>query len=581
GSKNANGGNQSIGNMTAGTTFSITCTGPGGSASDSVYVSVASQPVTNPTVTTNAPSGIGINYAVLNGTVSANGGSNVSAWFEWGVNTSMSNQTNQINYGSASNTNYSYSLGGLQPSTTYYYRAVAQNTNGQLVYGSQMSFTTQSNNTGCTYNCGGNNPSVTTYSATNISQNTATLNGYVETNGAYTARWFEYGLSYSNLYNQTDRLSQSNSGNFNQYLPNLSPNTTYYFRAVAEGSNGKIYGNVLNFTTTGNINNNTCNFGNCAPTAITTLATNIDQNSARLNGLGLISGNVSTNGYFEYGETQSLGRTTVNNFIGNSSSSPFYSSLFGLSPNTTYYFRAVVTNQYGTSRGDILSFRTGGTGVVSGVSTNTNTVTRYVYREVIPVTNVITTTDVGVSKPSLVFLTINRNDEIANLGGTYEYLVNYKNVSGENLRDLVLRVVLPKELTYVNASRGYFSEENNTVVVNIANLYPQEEGSVAVRVSVNTNAEIGKTIVVTANMVYTIVNTNVQEEVFAYSKNTVGVNNSSVAGAALFGNGFFPTTLIGWLVLLLIILLIVLAIRMAYMRREVRVVDRSHINHSL
>ncbi|MFA7285813.1 MAG: peptidoglycan-binding protein [Candidatus Paceibacterota bacterium] len=47
GTKNANGGYQSIGNMSASTTFVLTCTGPGGSSNASVYVPV-SQPISNP-----------------------------------------------------------------------------------------------------------------------------------------------------------------------------------------------------------------------------------------------------------------------------------------------------------------------------------------------------------------------------------------------------------------------------------------------------------------------------------------------------------------------------------------------------
>ncbi len=568
GNKNANGGTQSIGNMTAGTTFVLTCTGQGGSASDSTFVSVAQQNIL-PTVTTNPATGIGTNYALLNGNVSANGNSPVTAWFEWGTNGNMTNQTNQVNYGTANNTNYSYSLGGLQSNTTYYFRAVAQNTNGQMVYGNQMTFTTQGN-TGCTFNCGNyGNPNVTTYNATEITQNTAVLNGYVETNGNFTIRWFEYGTSGSFLPSQTNKLNQgTNSGNFNQLITNLQPNTTYYFRAVAQGNGQTVYGNVLNFSTSFG-NNNSCNFGNCAPTAVTTLATNVDNNSARLNGLGLVNGNVNTNGYFEYGTTTALGRTTNTGFIGNSPSSPFYSSLFGLTPNTTYYFRAVVNNEYGTSRGDIQTFRTLSGGTVSGVST-TNTVTRYVYREVIPVVNTISTTNitegVGLSKASLVFLTINRNNEIVNLGNTIDYTINYKNVSSEHLKDLVLRVLIPKEFTFVNASRGYLGDDNQTLVVNIDNLYPQEEGSVVLRVEVNNDATVGKTVVTTANMVYTITKNNLQEEVFAYSKNIIEPGNYRLVGGALFGNGFWPTTLIGWLLLVLIILLIILAIRIAYTR---------------
>ena len=49
---------------TSSKTYTLTCTGNGGSASDSVYVAVEdnNQNIT-PSVTTNSPSGLGTNYA--------------------------------------------------------------------------------------------------------------------------------------------------------------------------------------------------------------------------------------------------------------------------------------------------------------------------------------------------------------------------------------------------------------------------------------------------------------------------------------------------------------------------------------
>ena len=72
-----------------------------------------------------------------------------------------------------------------------------------------------------------------------------------------------------------------------------------------------------------------------------------------------------------------------------------------------------------------------------------------------------------------------------------EYVVNYKNVSSKFLRDVVLQIAVPRELLFNQTTRGYFSTENNTVVVDISNLSPQEEGSVLVSFKV-INAQMGK-----------------------------------------------------------------------------------------
>ncbi len=590
GVKSATGGTFYTGALASTTTYSITCSNNSGqNATDTVTVVVENQNVI-PSVSTNSATNITYNNATLNGYVSANGGNYVSAWFEWGTNSgSLYNSTSQINYGATSGTIYNYSLGGITQNTTYYFRAVAQSQNGQKVYGNQMSFTTESSYTGCTYNCGNyNQPSVTTYGASNIGDNYATLNGYVNTNGTYTTTWFEWGTNSGSLYSQTNKTSTSSSGNFNQSLFNLSPNTTYYFRAVAQGNGGTVYGNILSFTTTGYINQNVCGYNNnCQPTAVTTLATSIGQTNARLNGLGILSGdNVSTNGYFEWGPTQALGNRTTENFIGTTSSNPFYANISGLVSGVTYYYRAVVTNQYGIARGDIASFRTNKVTIIdnsnsgnndtiiyrnTGTNTtnvirdtrNTNTVnTNNINRTATIVTNVNDVT--GVSKPSLVFLNVSNNGSVFGQLNTVEYFVNYKNVSNENLKDVVLSVLLPKEMEFLTTTGGYFSTENNTVVVDIGNLFPGQEGSIRISVRVLDTAEFNKTLVVTAHLVYTIVSNNNQEEVFAYDQDVVE-GGSQLTGNVLFSAGsFFPNTLIGWLLLIFVILLILMALRMAF-----------------
>lgn len=564
GNKNTSGGSFYTGSLSSGTkTYTLTCTNNSGSATDTISIYVDNQSNQDPTVETNSATNISANSATLNGYLNVNGNTDVVSGFVWGVGSNLTNLTALNTYNS--NATLSYYLTGLQENTSYSFQAIAENENGDTVYGQVRTFRTNSNGGGCTYNCGGNNydrPSVTTYSATDIRENSATLNGYVDNNnGSNTTRWFEYGTNYGALYNSTNHYSQAgNYGNFSERISALSPNTTYYFRAVAQNNNGTAYGNVMSFTTTTqNYYNNCSTYGNCAPQAITTIATNTGTNSARLNGLGVQDTNVTMTGYFEYGLSQNLGQTTISTVIGSINSNSFNASIYSLAPNTTYYYRAVVSTQYGVSRGDIQTFRT------NNLIINNNNTTRVINTTRTVVTN--TNTGVGLSKPSLVFLTIDKNGEVINIGEEITYNIYYKNVSTKDLRDVVLRVALPKELSFISSSRGYWSEENNNVIVNIGSLFPGEEGSVRVSALVTRNAEIGKITVITANIAYTINEDGSQEEVFAYSKNNIEDNRGvNLTGNALFGAGFWPDSLFGWLILLLLILLILLVIRLIYGR---------------
>ncbi len=551
------------GSLNSTLSYSISCSNSSGSTSDSVtvYVDTNNGGNNNLDVITNTATNIDEDSATLRGSVTGDG---VATWFEWSEgDNNLDEDTTHQTLGNTNGTNFSYNLTNLDNDTTYYFRAVARDEDGVTDYGVIRSFQTCDSNDDCGDNNNGDDkPEVMTDSATNIQNNSATLNGELEDLGGDDEAevWFEYGDDKDEVEDgdadDTSREDMDDEDDFSDHISGLRNNTTYYFRAVARNSEGTDYGSIRSFRTGSNVtNNNGCLNGFCAPQAITTLATSIGNNSARLNGLGIINDTAQTNAHFEWGTNTNMNNQTPSGTIGNSGSNPFSASIFGLNSNTTYYYRAVVTNQFGTSYGDIASFRTSGGsnggGTVAGSST---TIIR---------NNSSTTLVGGTARPSLIFLSISHNDETIRHGEIVEYVVNYRNISKKNLKDVVLRVVLPKELKFVETSRGYFSETNNTVVVNIGDLYPDEEGSVFVTARVLPTAEVNKITVVTANIAYTIVSDNTQEEAFAYSKNTID-DGLNLGASALFGVGFLPNSLFGWLLLLLIILLILLAARMAY-----------------
>jgi hypothetical protein len=79
--------------------------------------------------------------------------------------------------------------------------------------------------------------------------------------------------------------------------------------------------------------------------------------SAKINGILDDDGGALTSVYFEWGETEELGKSTVH-ADGVTPGTEFSYILDGLKAEKTYYFRAVAVNAAGVSYGDILSFET-------------------------------------------------------------------------------------------------------------------------------------------------------------------------------------------------------------------------------
>ena len=219
-----------------------------------------------PTMSNSTATSISSTSAVLNGYYNDNGSPMTKVFFQYGDSPSMNlnSVSGSINgsYG-----NYSASVSGLSPNTTYYFEAVGINSYGFGYATSTGVFTTS--NTGIA--------SVSTNTATNITNTSATLSGYFNANGLSTQTYFEYGTSSSSLNNSTASVYQSNTfGNFTDSIYNLSSNTTYYYRAVTINSAGTTKGSILNFTTTGSGGST----GSCAITSFTTNTNSIYSGSS-------------------------------------------------------------------------------------------------------------------------------------------------------------------------------------------------------------------------------------------------------------------------------------------------------------
>jgi hypothetical protein len=285
---------------------------------------------------------------------------------------------------------------------------------------------------------------------------------------------------------------------------------------------------------------------------VTTVATNISQTGAQLNGIVTNSVYGNANTYFQYGTTVNMGiRTATRTVNGNSNFNDFVSNL---SSNTIYYFQAFSEDTNGVSQGAIQVFKT--LGYSTGVITT-------------PVKQVIIQGPTVSSSSSPIVLRIENKYQSFGIGDIVDYTVYYKNISSSKLTHPMVQVIIPEGITLTNTSRGTYSENDRTLSVPIEDLNPNDEGVIYLQARVDSlDANLAQ-IVTTAILVYTNPN-GAQENAMAYVLNNPKVTN--LLGASAFFGNIFGLGLLGWLILIILILLLVLIARSLYNQKRRNVV---------
>jgi hypothetical protein len=478
-----------------------------------------------PTVFTNTATDVTQTSVTLNGGVNPNG-SNTTAWFEYGTSPSFGSTVNYQNVGSGNQLiNIIGFLSNLNSNNVYYFRLVAQNSFG-TTYGNMLNFVTTG---GGGY---GSMPFVSTNSASNVNNYSATLNGAVNPNGTNANAWFEYGPTQFLGYT-TNFQSVGNNNNLNTisgYLSNLNPNTTYYFRAVAQNQYGTSYGTILSFNSSGT------GAGN-QPLIITKTATYVYQNSALLNGSVNPNGAITT-AWFEYGQTMNLGTVTNSQpMSGGNVYVDFSSAVTGLQTGTTYYYRAVAQNSYGTTYGTILSLTTTGGGYVPAAPSTP----RVIYQTI-----------VTSAAKQLVTITpsLDKNEAVPDDG--LNYLLTYRNDNSYAINNATVRIILPNEVKYLNSAPILASQIGNIVNFQLGKIPARSQSVLLVGTKVNKDVKEGSVLIFDANLNYTDKNNDFQS-VSAYitvpvKGGTGGLFASLIDSiSSLLGSPWF------WFILLLIL----------------------------
>ena len=209
-------------------------------ANQNITLNFTSQSTTQLEVITYLASSVGPTTATMRGYL-LNGGQNTTLGFLYGED------EDDLQYNVIAthrhDQEFSFQLAGLTPNTTYYYNSFATNTEG-TAYGEIQSFTTTSPDAPISQ------PEVITLPATSIGPASATINGHLQ-NGGQATLGFMYGTTPYNYNLQHNVIAtQTSNYDFSYQLTDLSPNTTYYFKAYATNSLGTDDGEILSFTTT-------------------------------------------------------------------------------------------------------------------------------------------------------------------------------------------------------------------------------------------------------------------------------------------------------------------------------------------
>ena len=434
----------------------------------------------------------------------------------WSSNNATSCNANNGTNGWAGNksTSGNFYTGNLPNTTTY--SITCSNSGGQQTYDSvtinvnNQQIYTQS--------------SITTNNATNITTSSATLNGTVGGNSFYSTAWFEYGTNTNLGYTTSQNSYNSVFSNYSSPISGLLPNTIYYFRAVAQSSQGIIYGNILSFNTTNNFV-----FVNNQPT----VTISADDTNLAFNGATFIRW-YTTNAASCFASSGSVG------WAGTKSIGPasFYTG--SLTANRTYTI--VCSNNFGTTSDSVT------------VSVRAPVVTAITSRPA-PTSLVLITSSVDRNQPIVPTIDNTRPHP----GDEINYTVSYQNIGTGAITNLSLRIILPIEVDYLFSNPNNPTVFGSTLIFNLGTLKANGQGTVTARVRVQNNIPAGANLNFPAILSYTdpsgqsqSVNANVYAQVWSEPTEDVSL------GANVLGAGFFPENIFSWLLLLVLILILIL-----------------------
>jgi hypothetical protein len=304
---------------------------------------IAFKPRRVPAAITEAPTEVGHTSGTLNGITTPDpveGGDVSECVFEWGLTTNYENSI-PCDPGApfSEQTSVSATLEGLQMESTYHYRIAATNSI-DTNHGEDQAFTPRAV------------LELSTDEPEDVTSHSATIRASFDPAGDTTEYQFEWGKDPNN-YQESTPINESGSEpgviSVSEEIEGLEDYTNYHYRIVATNSLGTSIGPDRSFRTD----------APDLPVVSDTASSSVTDDGAELS--AVVNPNFGETIYgFEFGETVAYENQVLGSDLldATGEGQTVALDIGGLTPGTTYQFRAIAINFGGVSYGPNLSFTT-------------------------------------------------------------------------------------------------------------------------------------------------------------------------------------------------------------------------------